>query len=240
MNKEYTQMGDMVVISTDEGLKKKEILSNMTEILETENNIEEMRLIQDKIENRELFNYKNILERLIIKIGNKACAIGYPVALIFNIIAAMTGNWYLVAILLPTMLIGPSIVTPIIASIKASKTYNLIHVKANEIVEKVLKDEKKKLEQLNKEAVIIQKNDLGMLNETIKITKTKSIKNLKFRLNLIGDYELNKKKFTNYYENNKLCSKLYSKGYTKDSILVIEEFVKNDTEQKCKVKTLKK
>ena len=85
-----------------------------------------------------------------------------------------------------------------------------------------------------------KKNDLGILNETIKITETQLIKNLKVGLNLIGDYELNKREFTKYYENNNLCPKLYSKGYTKESVILIESLIKNDTEEKVKVKTLKK
>lgn len=240
MNKEYIQTGDMFVISTDKGLKKKERLNNTTEILESENNIEKMESIQDKIENKELFNYKQILESLTYKIVKEAYAIYSPIALSAVIVALITGQESIAAILFPTIFVCPSVIGFIVATTKASKSYNLMHVKANEFVETELENEKQKLEQLNKESFVLPKNDLGILNETIKITETKSIKNLKIRLNLIGDYELNKRKFTRYYENNNLCPKLCSKGYNKDSILVIEELIKNDIEEKVKVKTLKK
>lgn len=242
MNKEYIQTGETFIISTDKGLKKRKRLNNTTEILETENNIEEMEIIQDKIKNRLFFDYKSILDFFtknnIFKISGICLTIG--VLMLLGII--MSNNPILLALFIPAVIltgISPAIITAILSTVKSEKLNDTIHKKADKIIDKELEKEKQKLEQLNKDAIELAKNDLGILGETIKINRTELIENLKLKLELIKFYELNKEKYTKYYINNNLYEKLTNEGYSKNSILIIEELIKNDFQEKTNQKILK-
>lgn len=242
MNKEYIQTGEIFIISTDKGLKKRKRFNNTTEILETENNIEEMEIIQDKIKNKLFFDYKSILNFFTKKNILKISAIALVIGLLLLCGMIMSNNSILLALSIPTIIltgISPAIINEILAITKSEKLNNLIHDKADKIIDKELEKEKQKLEQLNKDGIELAKNDLGILGETIEINRTELIENLKSKLQLIKCYELNKEKYTKYYIKNKLYEKLINEGYSKNSILIIEELIKNDFQEKIKEKTLK-
>jgi len=242
MNKEYIQAGDMYVVSTDKGLKKKERLNNTTEILETENNIEEMEDIKNDIENKEYFNFKTIVDSIIGRNLLKTFLIGVPILSLMSLGMIMSNNPILLLLVIPTLIFGsfsPTLIAAKISTSKANKLNNVMHEKANEHLEKELEIEKQKLNNLNKESVVLAKNDLGILDETVKIDRTKLIEDLKLKLELIGTYELNKKKYIKYYENNILYEKLSNEGYSKTSISLIEELIKNDMIEKTNEKVLK-
>ena len=242
MNKEYIQVGEMYVVNTDNGLKKKERLNNTTEILETENNIEEMKNIKKDIENKEFFNFKTIFDSFISKDFAKTGLIIAPICILISIGMVMSNSLILSLLLAPTAIscgFSILIIASKISTSKANKFDNIMHEKANDYLEKELEKEKQKLNELNKESVVLPKYDLGILDETVKIDRTKLIEDLKLKLELIGTYELNKKKYIKYYENNSLYEKLSNEGYSKNEILLIEELIKNDMVEKTNEKILK-
>ncbi len=236
MNKEYMRTSDMVIISTDEGLKKKQINNNITEILETENNIEEMELIQERVRNKELFDYKDVLDFCLGEICKKSFLIYAPISLVIVIVSLITNHGFLAAVLTPTIFVAPCLIAPIVAIFKAPKSHDLMHEKATEILDKTIESEKEKLTQLNQKTIMPATKVLETADEPIKINKTELIKNLKTELELIRNFVLNNKKYINYYENNNLYVKLSSKGFSKKSISIIEELIKNEMSETTIVK----
>ena len=122
---------------------------------------------------------------------------------------------------------------------KAHKFTNLIHEKANEMVTDKLEKEKQKLEQLNKESTILEKNDFGFIDKSIKINKSELIKDLKRKLELIKDYELNKKRYIKLIKKDSLITNLKNNGYSGKDITFLYSLIKNDCDEKTGEKTFK-
>lgn len=244
MNKEYIQTTDQIIVSTDIGLQKRERLNNTKEILETENNIEEIENIQNNIQEANFFNYKSILDFFTNKYIKKIITISLPIILIIVFGTILSTNPYISLLTVPTIIIGgviPTTLSSFFAMYKAKKTTNLIHEKANEMVTENLEKEKQKLEQLNKESTILEKKDFGFIDKSIKINKSELIKDLKRKLELIKDYELNKKRYIKLIKKNSLITNLKNNGYSGKDITFLYSLIKNDCDEKASysIKTLK-
>ena len=243
MNKEYIQSGYNFIISTDSGLKKVERLNNMTEILETENNIEEIENLKRKSDKKELFNFQKIRDYVEDKAFKKIFSIAIPLITISAIVTAIISNidWAITVILLSLAASGTiSILSIPIQMNKCHKINKNMYESANVLLDKELKMQKKNEKILHIESKVLAKNDLGILGETIKINRTKLIEDLKRKLKLIETYQLMKKELMKFSDDYLLLSlKLESMGYSESDIKFIYELMKQDIEENEKAKTLK-
>ena len=246
MNKEYIQSGNEFIIGTDKGLKKVERVNNMTEILETENNIEEIENIEKQIKDGKFFSYKHILNFVTNKFLKKLFGITSPIIIIITIITAIIISNISIAIaFIPILFSGVCIVSllgSIISIFKSEKLNDKIEKNANELLKDELQQQNEKLNQLNKESKILADYDLGIMDKTVKIERSKLIDDLKRKLDLIQDYQLNQRKYLKLKKECKLFKELKNKGYSYNDIEFITELALNDLNEENtmqKTKTLK-
>ena len=243
MNKEYIQVGDSFVVSTDQGLKKAKRLDNMTEILETENNIEEIENLKEKNNNAELYDIE-----IVCKISDRKFlkAISIAAFIITSIVGLSTiilSNINL-AILFSLVSISSFILAANIASTlnlpKNIKRVENMEEQAHILLDKELENQKEKMIELKKESKVLPSNDLGILDETKKIEKSKLIENLKRKLEIIKDYQFIKKDIIKFSNDPLLLSLiLEDMGYSESDISFISELINQDTEENEKAKSLK-
>lgn len=243
MNKEYIQVGDSFVVSTDQGLKKAKRLDNMTEILEIENNIEEIENLKKQNEKQELYNFKSITKYADRKFFRNFYTIAIPISIMVGISTAILANINL-AILTSLMALGGSIfVANTVSTFSLYKNITRIETmeeQADILLESELENQKQKEKTLHIDAKVLEKNDLGILNETKKIEKSKFIENLKRKLEIIKDYQFIKKDIIKFSNDPLLLSLiLEDMGYSESDISFISELIKQDIEENEKAKTLK-
>lgn len=243
MNKEYIQAGNNFIVSTDKGLKKTQRLDNMTQILETENNIEEIENLKKLNDNDELYDISKILNRIQKKFLKIFSIIAISITSIVGVTTLILRNIDLAILFSLVSLSSFILVANIVSTINLPKHYKLIKNitdSADELLDIELEKQKQKDKILHIDSKVLADNDLGILGETIKIENTKLIDNLKRKLELIKDYQLMQKNLMKFSDDYLLLSlKLKDMGYSENDINFIYSLMKQDVEQKEKAKTLK-
>lgn len=243
MNKEYIQAGNNFIVSTDKGLKKTQRLDNMTQILETENNIEEIENLKKLNDNDELYDISKILNRIQKKFLKIFSIIAISITSIVGVTTLILSNIDLAILFSLVSLSSFILVANIVSTINLPKHYKLIKNitdSADELLDSELEKQKQKDKILHVDSKVLADNDLGILGETIKIENTKLIDNLKRKLELIKDYQLMQKNLMKFSDDYLLLSlKLKDMGYSENDINFIYSLMKQDVEQKEKAKTLK-
>lgn len=242
MNKEYIQAGNNFIISTDSGLKKVKRVDNMTQILETENNIEKIENLKSKNDKEKLFNLQDICAYIEKNFFKKFFSLAIPIIAVITITLLLSNS--AIAILTFLMLsLGTAVLTLLAEEIILQKSYKISEnmcENADKLLDSELGKQKQKLKILNIESKVLADNDLGIQDDKIKIERTKLIEDLKEKLELISNYQLMKKYLINFSNDySLLSSKLTSKGYSKNDINFIYMLMKQDIEENEKQKTLK-
>lgn len=242
MNKEYIQSGENFIISTDSGLKKVERINNMTKILETENNIEEIEYLKRKSNEKVLFNFQKIRDYVDGKFFIKFFCVAFPLVAISTIATAIISNIDMaVAVLLMSLgATGITLISSTPIQMNACHKINKnIYENADTLLNDELEKQKQKMEELEKESKVLAKNDLGILGYTIQIKRTKLIEDLKRKLELIEFYQLKKKDLMKYSKDGFAAIHLRNLGYSESDAEFILMLMKQDIEEKEKAKTLK-
>ncbi len=243
MNKEYIQAGESFIVSTDSGLKKVQRLDNMTEILETENNIEEIENMKKKNDEQELFDFDNILAYLDGKFLKKFVSIAIPITIITGVTTFILSNVSLAILFSLMVLAGSTFAASFVSTLnlhKHNKIMGKISNSANKLLDAELEKQKQKDKILHIESKVLPRNDLGILDETIKINRTKQMEDLKRKLQLIASYELIKNDLIKFSDDYLLLvTALENAGYSENDIKFIYELMKQDIEENEKSKTLK-
>lgn len=242
MNNEYVYTKDYIIVGTDNGLEKRKNTSNILDILEVENNIEEIVELKVDVSDEHAKERSNLIEKIYVKnhllsSGSITVIITILMSIIYNIPTAM--------VLLPTVFLSASVVyclcSPLLIK-KASKLQNSIKAKQQEILENELENETQKLKQLNKESKVVIEKDLTKMNNIFEIERTELIDDLKRKLELIKDYQLNKEEYIEYSKDHFISIKLRNKGYSENDINFIQTLIKEDLKlekDNKKQKTLK-
>lgn len=239
MNKKYMYLKDYIVVETDEGLEKRKKSNNIIEILKSENNIEEIKNFSNNFT-----SFEYILNHILDNYIDKAITVAMIIALLITFIAAIT-NVLPVAIALLVIGVTTALATTassLVALKDSIKVHREVGDKQKEILNSELEKENKKIKKLVREAKIYKQYDLDKIDKIQKIDRTELITELKRKLELITEYQLNKNEYlkllkndalTNHFENNK-----YSEFDIEFLQMLIQEDLKIDNENK-KQKTLK-
>ena len=235
MNKEYEIKDDKLVIIDDKGVQtERNITNNFKEILLTENNIEEIENFNNYTNFNEIFNNisKQNLKNLVL--------ITLPISVIIAIILSCIQSIPIYATLLqiPTVVSAITFFVSDRLSMKEAKElFKEIKTKQESIVDDELTTQKEKLNELNKNS-IIQKSNNKIEKE--KINKSELINNLKRKLELIKEYQLNKDEYLEYSKDHFISIKLKNKGYSESDVEFIQMLIKEDLELEIEhQKTLK-
>lgn len=243
MNKEYIQVGEIFIVSTDKGLKKVERVDNMTKILETENNIEEIENLKNEVkENKEFILLKKVYPYLKDKVVKKFYYVLISVAISTLILTSIISNIYTAILAFVALLVPATIGEYLMFTInehKAKKFYKDIYKSSDELLSNELENQNEKMKNLRKESKVLAKNDLGILGDTITINRTKLIDDLKRKLELIEDYQLMKKDLIEYSKDHFASIKLRNMGYSESDVNFIYTLMEQDIKQEEKQKTLK-
>ena len=242
MNKEYIQAGYNYIISTDSGLKKVERVHNMTEILETENNIEEIEYLKRRSDNKEIFNFQKIRDYVDGKAFKKIFSIAFPLITISAIVTAIISNIDMAVTVLLLSLSATGITSILSTPIQMHVCHKInknIYESADVLLDNELENQKEKIKKLEEESKVLAKNDVGILGETIKIKRTKLIEDLKRKLQLIEFYQIKKKHLMKYSKDGFVSIHLRNLGYSESDADFILMLMKQDIEEKEKAKILK-
>lgn len=237
MNKEFTYSNNEIIISTETGLKKTEVVDNIEEILTTQNNIEEMENIKEDIKKEEFFSYRHISDCITLKVFKKLFKITIPIAILITILIAVITDPYMALACSPLIISGLVLLTimtmPAINLLETKIEKKILH-KSDKILNEELEKEYKKLEQLNKVSKITNNQNPDIENKIVKINRTDLLKDLRRKLELIEDYQLNKNIYIKYYEKGLLSTYLINKNYSASDILFIQMLVEEDLKEKKK------
>ena len=231
MNNEYIYTKDYIIVETDNGLEKRKNTSNISKILEVENNIEEIQKLKSRNNNDEILNYKNILDYNTKQFFKKFFGITLPLILFIAIITSIVSNINIALLILPMLLCGDGILVLLCTPFnihKSHKDINNISKCTDKLLSEQLQKQKEKLKKLSNESKEVSQNNLDISNETKKINRTELIDNLKRKLELIKDYQLNKKKYIEYSKDHFISIKLKDKGYSESDINFIQTLIKED------------
>lgn len=227
MNKKFEVIGNEAFV-TDEwnDTKVRPCYNNIEEVLITENNIEE---INNLIKNEESYRkYEKI------KLFNGSLYFGCASTNLLAGTLNLTKNNLIAAGVL--QLVAGSLFTingsgnffPSRKKLKVSKQ------KLSLLEDELIKEELK-LSELNKD----KSNDAMFIADGVKrISTSEEIKDLKDKLQAMQSFNYNKMKYTRYYKKGILNEKLKNVFFNENEINYIEAFVKNQIENKKKVKKL--
>ena len=215
---------------TKKGLKDFTTTNNIEDFFITSNNIEEIQTILTNLKNE--YN----LKKLLIQRKKINSIIVTLLILIGTIIFSMSNTILTLGILL--LIVSNSItITDIISEKKLNKSYDM----NSNILIKELTTENEKLNKLKEEGKTI---DLPILTNKIFIDRSKKIKNLYRKLNLINFFVENNTELIKLYKSGVLNIKLQDTFSINDIIfitmLIEEQITKEEQLKKQKIKSIKK
>lgn len=223
MNKKIEYLNDNINVIDENGNKiKRDLVDNIENILIVENNIEEIKHEEEKLA------FEQYTTELNNKIINTITVTVFLLTLL-TLISTMIINFPGTIITgIATIFMGSSTLTSLI--VKKINTNYSKNIKVQQaILNEKLQEETKKLENLKKNSKTIQ----PVAEPTTKeISTSELISNLRNKLQIIKDYQYNKKRFTNYFYLGKIEEELMKKGYSSNDIELIKELINNDIKEK--------
>lgn len=237
MNKEFTYSNNEVIIETGTGFKITEAVDNIKEILTTQNNIEEIENIKkDNDINSKRFHNLEFSNSVFLKSFKKFGIITTPIAILIYILITVITNIPVGLMSIPLIFSGIGIIGIALDKIidPHEKISKKIVEKSNGVLSEELKKQNQKLNQLKKDSKVLTKTDSNMNYEIITIERTDLIEDLRRKLKLIEDYQLNKDKYIKYYKRYLLSTYLKNKNYSTSDILFIQMLVEEDLKEKKK------
>lgn len=230
MNKEYIRSENSIIVTTDKGLEERENLDNISKILKTENNIEEIENLKVQIKNTKLFDC------IPPRLSKVLIAVLTP-ALIITILAIMIGN--ITSLMVLPILFSSIGVGTLLTNKKLKKIDKIATKKSENLLNDELQYQNKRLKTLNKESKISEYNNSEAIDTPVQIEKDKLIDILKRKLELIVDYQSNKKDYLKLSKEKNLFKVLTNRGYSPFEMMFIDELIYNDLVEQNNNKNIK-